>query len=92
MQPKFKSQLLEAVEVFREDVSNYELAYEMVIYFHGFWKMLLKIISSYFVSYYIHPQHKGSEKGNSFNFKLQLFAVLSGLYSSEQKQLCCCPT
>ncbi|KAL8185634.1 UNVERIFIED_CONTAM: Dynein heavy chain 8, axonemal [Gekko kuhli] len=30
VQPKFKAQLLEAVEVFREDVSNYELAYEMV--------------------------------------------------------------
>ncbi|XP_029140899.1 dynein heavy chain 8, axonemal, partial [Protobothrops mucrosquamatus] len=29
VQPKFKGQLLEAVEVFREDVSNYEVAYEM---------------------------------------------------------------
>ncbi|XP_044299056.1 dynein axonemal heavy chain 8 isoform X1 [Varanus komodoensis] len=28
VQPKFKSQLLEAVEVFREDVSNYEVAYD----------------------------------------------------------------
>ncbi|KAG8123396.1 hypothetical protein E2320_018801 [Naja naja] len=28
VQPKFKGQLLEAVEVFREDVSSYELAYE----------------------------------------------------------------
>uniref|UniRef100_A0ACB8GAZ6 Dynein heavy chain 8, axonemal n=1 Tax=Sphaerodactylus townsendi TaxID=933632 RepID=A0ACB8GAZ6_9SAUR len=29
VQPKFKAQLLDAVEVFREDVSSYEVAYEM---------------------------------------------------------------
>lgn len=31
VQPKFKSNLLEAVEVFREDVMNFAEAYEMVI-------------------------------------------------------------
>lgn len=31
MQPKFKSSLLESVEVFREDVMNFAEAYEMVI-------------------------------------------------------------
>lgn len=31
VQPKFKSQLLEAVEVFREDVSSYEIAYDTVM-------------------------------------------------------------
>lgn len=36
VQPKFKSQLLEAVEVFREDVSGYEIAYELVISLKNF--------------------------------------------------------
>lgn len=31
VQPKFKSNLLESVEVFREDVMNFAEAYEMVI-------------------------------------------------------------
>lgn len=32
MQPIFKSSLLEAVEVFRDDVMNFSEAYETVIY------------------------------------------------------------
>lgn len=31
VQPKFKSSLLESVEVFREDVMNFAESYEMVI-------------------------------------------------------------
>lgn len=31
MQPKFKSNLLESVEVFREDVMNFADSYELVI-------------------------------------------------------------